>query len=180
MPLNGRVLHMILDTCTSKTSRSVFVRKLLPCSPQVSQSAASAVSLVPFCSPRFSHPAMDPGLQSDSIFKTFVMLSAVGHLSTVPHISTRTGAWRRQSHMRAATITVCSIRLSLRIWQSVGKYTRHTLPPLVWSLLEKMLPPWPHQTPLLLPCWESFLRSQNTPQPPCFEPPSTAPCVGRR
>ena len=64
--------------------------------------------------------------------------------------------------MRAATITVCSIRLSLRIWQSVGKYTRHTLPPLVWSLVEKMLPPWPPQPPLLLPCWESFLRDQTS------------------
>ena len=36
------------STCTSRTSHSDFVLKLLPCPPQMSQSAASAVSLVPF------------------------------------------------------------------------------------------------------------------------------------
>ena len=52
---------------------------------------------------------MAPGLQSNSIFRTFAMSSAVRLPCSVPYVSTKeTVAWRRQSSMKAAPSTVCS------------------------------------------------------------------------
>ena len=70
---------------------------------------------------------MEPSLQSDSIFKTFVLLSAVRHLSTVPHVSTNT-------HRGLVTPITCENCNNHRLLNpsfttdlpSVGKFSRHT------------------------------------------------------
>ena len=72
---------------------------------------------------------MDPGLQSAlnlQDVRDVVSIPAPLLCSTRLNKHTQ-GFGEANREMKAATITVCSIRLSPRIWPSVGKCTRHPI-----------------------------------------------------